>query len=74
MRNSKSLLALSLIAMMFLSGCATRGSETSVCPPWPVGGPKVAEELENIPYHGYEDFWSWMDRLAKLRDQLEACR
>jgi hypothetical protein len=38
-----------------------------------VGGEKVAEELENIPFHGYEDFWSWMDRLGKLKDQLDAC-
>jgi hypothetical protein len=63
--------------MMFLIGFAVAGCSTrpiTVCPPFPIGGPKVAEELETIPFHGYEDFWSWMDRLGKLHDQLKACR
>jgi hypothetical protein len=59
------------LTVFAVGGCSTR--PISTCPPFPVGGEKVAEELENIPFHGYEDFWSWMDRLGKLKDQLDAC-
>lgn len=46
----------------------------SACPPpqWP--DEKVAEELEAIPFEGYEDFWDWMARTEVLNEQLEICR
>lgn len=44
------------------------------CPPWPVAGPNVAEELNEIPFEGNEHFYEWLDRLDKLRQQLEVCR
>lgn len=34
---------------------------------------KVAEELENIPFAGYEDLWSWLSRIERLNETLEAC-
>lgn len=34
----------------------------------------MAEELERVPYEGYEDFWDWIGRLDTLKRQLEVCR
>ena len=62
-----------LLASLFLLGACSSTNVTS-CPPFPVAGEKVAEELETIPFEGYEDFWGWMDRVDKLKDQLSACR
>ena len=44
------------------------------CPVYPAAGPKVAEELEKIPYNGYENTWEWLARINKLRQELELCR
>ena len=41
-------------------------------PVYPVAGEKVAAELENIPYSGYEDFWEWLARVDKLRQELSS--
>lgn len=46
----------------------------NLCPAYPVGGKPVAEELKNVPYEGYEDFWEWIARINKLREELELCR
>lgn len=66
--------ALPLIVAAWLSGCAGANSDLSTCPPWPEAGPKVAAELERVPYEGYEDFWNWVARLDTLKRQLDACR
>ena len=64
------------IAASCLTACATGlfDNTPSNCPPWPEAGDRVAEELEAVPFEGFEDFWEWMSRLDKLRDQLDACR
>jgi hypothetical protein len=56
-----------------LLGCSTKGN-FNYCPAWPYGGAKVAEELENVPYDGYEDFWEWIARLYKLKQELDICK
>ena len=38
---------------------------------WPLAGPKVAIEIEEVEG---KNFWEWMSRLNKLRQQLEICR
>ena len=75
MTSWTSRLAVLGIVAVFWTGCGLLNGATvsSACPPWPEAGPKVAEELEEIPFEGHEDFWSWMSRLDKLRDQLAAC-
>jgi hypothetical protein len=35
-----------------LAACAT-ASYSGPCPPWPVAGPNVAEELDNVPFNGF---------------------
>ena len=75
MSKLRSQLALSGIALLFLSACGSaKGTNLSTCPPpqWPDA--KVAEELVNVPYEGFEDTWSWIDRVEKLNEQLEVCR
>lgn len=59
--------------MILLLGCSTKGN-FNYCPAWPYGGAKVAEELENVPYDGYEDFWEWIARLYKLKQELDICK
>lgn len=58
---------------MVLCGCSTTANYNN-CPTYPVGGEKVAEELEKVPYEGYEDFWEWIGRINKLREELNLCQ
>lgn len=44
------------------------------CPSFPIGGGKVGEELKKIPQEGFENFWEWIGRIDKLRQELELCR
>lgn len=60
-----------LAGILCLSSCATASYNN--CPVYPVAGKPVYEELKNIPYQGYEDFWEWMGRINKLRGELEIC-
>jgi len=46
----------------------------SKCPPPQWADVKVAEELENVPFEGFEDFWGWVDKVEKLNESLETCR
>ena len=56
-----------------MSACsATRGNSTA--PPAPCPDDKVAEELETMHHEGYEDFWTWMDKIYKLLDQTAIAR
>jgi hypothetical protein len=61
------------IGLLFLSGCGA-ASVPSSCPPPRWADEKVAEELENVPYDGYEDFWQFMSDIETLNRQLEVCR
>lgn len=74
-RPTSGILRLGLLAIVLTSSsaCVTE-SYSGPCPPWPVAGEKVAEELEAVPYEGFEDFYGWLARLDVLRDQLERCR
>lgn len=62
-----------ILAVIVLCSCSTTVSY-NICPSYPVGGEKVAEELEKVPYDGYEDFWEWIARINKLREELELCQ
>ena len=59
--------------MSCLSSCASVNYSYN-CPVYPIGGEKVADELKNIPYEGYEDFWEHQARLYKLKQELDLCR
>lgn len=59
------------VVMICLSSCAAEYC-SPVMPVYPVAGEKVAAELENIPYSGYEDFWEWLARVDKLRQELSS--
>lgn len=62
-----------MLAVMALFGCSSVVSYNN-CPVYPVGGEKVGQELSNIPYQGYENFWQWIGRIDKLRQELELCQ
>ncbi len=63
---------ISIALILLTTACA--GSVTTSCPP-PVWMDKpVGEELQNIPYEGFEDTWSWIARVNKLNLALETCQ
>ena len=72
MRSLISRLGRLALVASFLTGCAS--ATISSCPPWPVGGPVVAAELERLPDAEYPALWAWLGRLAVLHDQLAECR
>ena len=57
-----------LLSLNCLSSCAAENYD--YCPVWPVAGPKVAAEIQNLEG---DAFWEWLARLNKLRLQLETC-
>lgn len=59
-------------AMICLSSCATESYSPSY-PVYPVAGEKVAAELEKISYDQVPNFWEWLGRIDKLRQELEVC-
>lgn len=69
--------ALLLFLMLFLSGCQTT---ISSCPAYPKAGKKVAAELQVACFTQDTDetlcpnTFEWLDRIGKLKDQLDACR
>lgn len=60
-----------LSIILCLNSCAPVSSD--YCPVYPVAGEKVAAELEKIPYQNYENFWEWIARINKLRQETELC-
>lgn len=62
-----------MLVVTVLSSCSTTISYDN-CPVYPVAGVKVGQELANVPYQGYENFWEWIGRIDKLRQELELCR
>lgn len=65
------ILSLILAAMLLLSSCTTTNYS---CATYPTAGEKVAEELKNVPYEGYEDTWEWLGRIEKLKRELDLCQ
>ena len=72
LKRKKPLFIASLmpIVLICLSSCAKESYE-SVCPVYPIAGPKVAEELEHAD--ALSATWEWIGRLDKLRQELEIC-
>jgi hypothetical protein len=60
-----------LVGMFCLCSCVRENYEN--CPIFPVAGESVGGELKNIPYNGYENFWEWLGRINKLRQELDLC-
>jgi hypothetical protein len=74
MRHKKEQLfkrSLMLLALSFLSSCATANCEFSELPVFPKAGAKVADELENLSFEEYPNLWEWIARLNKMRKELE---
>lgn len=74
------ILLLSLLALLVICSSACTPTTYSGCPPYPVGGKKVADEVqrsclsqdtkENLCPH----LFLWLDKIGKLQKQLEACQ
>lgn len=62
-----------IILLLSITSCGG-GSVPSLCPPPVWADQKVAEELDTIPFEGYEDTWDWIAQVERLNEQLEACR
>ncbi len=56
------------LILPFLFGCvSTPGSDLAIpCPPWPVGGAEVADELDRIPFRGYSDLAALVQLAKKI--------
>jgi hypothetical protein len=69
MTNSRKLQSLALALLLLLPACA---QATSSCPPYPIAGASVADELEK---HCAEcdATWEWLSRIAVLKEQLAKC-
>ena len=67
-KQKKFFLVLLLIGISCLNSCTTANSD--ICPVWPIAGPDVATDLQT--FEG-KNFWEWMGRADKLRQQLELC-
>ena len=61
------------VAILCLISCTTT-NYNSLCPAYPIAGPKVAQELTNAPIQQYPNTWEWIGRIDKLRQELELCR
>ena len=72
-RRLRFTLALMPAAMICLSSCVPAGYSPG-CPVYPAAGEKVAAELEKISYDQAPNFWEWLGRIDKLRQELEVCR
>lgn len=59
--------------MIGLCSCSTTEYYSS-CPIYPVGGKKVAKELEKLNYSEYPNTWEWIGRIDKLRQELGVCK
>ena len=66
-QRRKWLHGLMLLLTLSASGCAKARCD---CPPWPVAGAAVAQELDYLPEKDFPALWEWLARLDKLRDQL----
>lgn len=64
--------SLMLGAIICLSSCMRISYD--YCPVYPVAGKKVAAELEKVSYAEAPNTWEWLERLNKLREELELCK
>ena len=71
MRSLKLQASLTLVALLFLQGCGQTNYDA--CPPYPIAGSAVADELE-ANCADCEATWEWLGRVAKLKEQLDLCR
>lgn len=61
-----------LVAQLSLNACTT--ANYSQCPTFPIAGKDVAVELEKIPYEQAPNFWEWLGRIDKLKQELDLCK
>lgn len=61
-----------LIVMSLLTSCKMVNYDN--CPTYPLAGPKVAKELSHLTVEEYPNFWNWVGRINKLREELELCQ
>ena len=57
-----------LLSLSCLSSCTMENY--NYCPMYPIAGEKVADEIEHL---NAPNFWEWMGRINKLRQQIEIC-
>lgn len=62
-----------MLVVLSLSGCSLTANYSN-CPRYPVAGKKVADELKNVSYDQAPNFWEWLARINKLRQELELCK
>ena len=58
---------------ILLTGCSQKGQLCS-CPPFPEPHPLMKQELRSVDDEHYPYFVDWMNRLYKLKRQLEERR
>ena len=71
-KNLPYILVPTLGAKLCLNSCAKTNYD--FCPIYPQAGPEVAKELEKNSFEQYPNFWEWLARLDKLRQELELCK
>jgi len=58
-----------LLNLICLNSCAA--TAYNYCPVYPIAGAQVAKSIEQIEN---PEFWEWLARINKLRQQLELCK
>lgn len=71
--SSRNFIAASFL-LVLVSGCVSNDRIRVICPRPEFMDAPVAEELEAVPYDGFEDFYSWLSRIERLNEALRACR
>lgn len=64
---------LRLLAVLSCLNSCTITSSKEACPVYPVAGPLVAAELEDLSGEDYPQTWEWLARINRLRQELELC-
>lgn len=72
-KNQKYTAALISVAIICLNSCAKTNYEYH-CPIYPKAGEKVAEELVQISFEQAPFLWQWLEKINKLRQELELCK
>lgn len=61
------------VVIICLSSC-TKTNYDYYCPVYPKAGEKVAAELVQISFEQAPFFWEWLEKINKLRQELELCK
>ena len=61
------------VVIICLSSC-TKNNYDYYCPVYPKAGEKVAAELVQISFEQAPFFWEWLEKINKLRQELELCK